>query len=199
MAVFHPDKFFAHNIRVYVLAIGLAILSWILVAAFEPEPLILTTSSQYKIRSVDYFSTDYMKKELDTEGKLKSILQAQKLSHYKEDGITEMQQPIMTLYNANTPPWIIQATTGILAADGNTLHLNGAVSIDRAATENLPVLKLQTSDLTVKIHENYAEGKKWAQLHSGNNWIQGVGIQMVFKQPISLKLLSKVKSYYEPK
>ena len=197
MNAFTLDKLFSHDNRLYFLAIIIALLSWWMLEAFQVDSSSLDNKGAKPERSVDYFSSDYIKKELDKNGQLKTELQAKKLLHYKEDGITEMLQPMMTLYNADSPPWIIRAESGILSADGKNLQLNGTVFIDRAGSIDIKEFKLKTSNLKVKTQESYAEGDEWAELSSGDNWIHGVGIQLVFKKPISLKLLSKVKSYYE--
>jgi len=193
------NKLFLHDSRLYFFAVIMALLSWWMLEAFQIGADSLDKNLEKPERSVDYFSSDYIKKELDENGQLKSKLQAKKLLHYKEDGITEMQQPMLTLYNPDSPPWIIRAESGILSSDGKDLQLNGAVFIDRAGAIGTKEFKLKTANLRVKTQENYAEGDEWAEISSEGNWIHGEGIQLVFKKPISLKLLSKVKSYYELK
>ncbi len=194
---FTSNKFFLQNARTYTLAFILAGLSWWLVELFQlPEEGAnkITKLSQH---SPDYFSKGYVKKEMDEQGILKSELFAKEMLHYSDDGVTHMVEPVMTLYNADSPPWVIRSETGVLSVDGKNLLLNGKVFINRAKADGVKALGIETRNLRVKPEENYAEGDEWAKLTSPPQWTEGVGIQMVFKKPISLKLLANVKSYYE--
>ncbi len=191
------NKLFLQNARTYVLALILAGLSWWLVEVFQLPDEVTDKTKKSSQHSPDYFSKGYLKREMDEQGVLKSKLFAKEMYHYSDDGVTHMVEPVMTLYNADSPPWVIQSETGILSVGGEDLLLNGKVFINRAKAAGVKALGIETSNLRVKPKENYAEGDEWAKLTSPPQWSEGVGIQMVFKKPISLKLLANVKSYYE--
>jgi lipopolysaccharide export system protein LptC len=149
--------------------------------------------------SPDYFSKGYTKLEMSELGRLKSKLMAEELIHYSDNGVTDMLKPVMFFYNDKTPPWVIKSDTGILSADGKDLLLNGKVYVDRAASRDTRELKIFTSDLKVKPETSYAETNKWAELISLPNWTTGIGMKLVFAEPIHLELLSHVKGSYEKK
>ncbi|MDQ7091211.1 MAG: LPS export ABC transporter periplasmic protein LptC [Methylococcales bacterium] len=194
---FTLNKFFLQNSRTYVLAFILAGLSWWLVEAFQLSDDPKNKKVSLSTDSPDYFSKGYLKKEMDEQGRLKSKLFAEEMFHYSDDGVTHMVKPVMSLYNEDSPPWVIKSDTGILSVDGKDLWLNGHVFIHREKAEGVKELGIETRNLRVKPEENYAEGDEWAKLTSPPQWTEGVGIQMVFKKPISLKLLANVKSHYE--
>jgi lipopolysaccharide export system protein LptC len=147
--------------------------------------------------SPDYFSKGYTKLEMSELGRLKSKLNAETLTHYSDDSTTHMTKPVMFFYNDKTPPWVIKSDTGILSGNGKDLMLNGKVYADRAAFRNTRELKIFTSDLKVKPETSYAETNEWAELISLPSWTTGIGMKLVFAEPIHLELLSHVKGSYE--
>jgi lipopolysaccharide export system protein LptC len=103
------------------------------------------------------------------------------------------------LFNPDAATWLIVSESGVMAADGDNLLLNGATVISREASENASALKITTSDLRVKLSTNYAETAAWADIISPPNQTSGTGMQVTFVSPIHLKLLSNVKGRYEIK
>jgi lipopolysaccharide export system protein LptC len=149
--------------------------------------------------SPDYFSKGYTKWEMSEQGRPKNKLLADEMIHYSDDSTTHLISPLMFFYNEKTPPWIIEAETGILSADGKDLLLNGKVVADRAAAEGVKALKIYSFNLKVKPETSYAETDEWAELVSLPNWTTGIGMKLFFAEPIHLELLSNVKGNYETK
>ncbi len=174
----------------------IALMSWWLVKLIGENVLDRMAVTAH---SPDYFSKSYTKLEMDTLGKPKSKLFADEMVHYSDDKTTHLKKPLMYFYNEKMPPWIISSETGILSADGKNLLLNGKVVVDRASAEGVKGLKIYTFNLKVKPETSYAETDEWAELISLPNWTTGVGMKLVFAQPIHLELLSKVKGNYETK
>jgi lipopolysaccharide export system protein LptC len=185
------DKYQAY---VYVGIIGL--LSWWLVQIYEQQ-----RDAEIKIaeNSPDFFSTAYYKKEMNVQGLPKNELTADKMQHYKADGATYLDKPVMTLYNDDSAPWTIKADRGTMAADGDNLKLDGTAVINREASKSNSALRVNTSDLRVKLSTHYAETSAWAEIISPPNKTSGTGMEVTFVSPIHLKLLSKVKGRYEIK
>jgi len=182
--------------KTYLYLVIIAVMSWGLVKLTgidQLERAIVPTHSP------DYFSKGYTKWEMNELGKLKSKLLADELIHYTDDGTTHLGNPVMFFYNDKTPPWVVKSETGILSADGKNLLLNGKVAIDRAKAEGVRELKINTSNLKVKPETSHAKTAEWAELISPPNWTTGIGMKMVFKEPIYLELLSNVKGKYETK
>jgi lipopolysaccharide export system protein LptC len=174
----------------------IAVMSWWLVKLTGVDELGRVVVPAH---SPDYFSKGYTKWEMNEQGRPKSKLLADEMVHYSDDGTTHMVNPLMAFYSEETPPWIINSETGIMSADGKDLLLNGKVTVDRAAAEGVKALRINTSDLKVKPETSYAETEAWAELISLPNRTTGVGMKLVFSQPIHLELLSNVKGHYETK
>ncbi len=181
--------------QLYVYVALLALLSWWLQQLYEQRETELKIAEN----SPDFFSEGYYKKEMDPQGLPKSELTADKIQHYKTDGSSHLEKPKMTLFNPDAAPWEIVSESGIMAADGDNLQLNGPAVISREASANASALKVTTSDLRVKLSSNYAETSAWADIISPPNQTSGTGMQVTFVSPIHLKLLSKVKGRYEIK
>ncbi len=180
--------------KLHLLVAVVALASWRLIQ-LNQEPEVVAKTAE---NSPDFFSLGYNKRETDAEGLVKNELFADKMQHFKADGSTKLDKPVMSLFNANgVPPWIIKSDSGVMAADGDNLQLNGQAIISRAASENTRALTINTSDLRVKLNSNYAETDKWAEIISPPHKTTGEGMQVTFVSPIHLKLLSKVKGYYE--
>ncbi len=178
------------------LYVGLAALfSWWLVQLNEERLAEIKIAEN----SPDFFSTGYFKKEMGIDGVPKSELSAAKMQHFKTDGSTHLEKPVMILHNPNEAPWSIKADTGVMAADGDNLQLNGSAYINREASKTNSALTINTSDLRIKLASHYAETQAWAEIISPPNKTAGVGMEATFVSPIHLKLLSKVKGRYEIK
>jgi lipopolysaccharide export system protein LptC len=184
------------NYYSFVYAGALALFSWWLVQLTdfgESRSIVVPPHSP------DFFSKGYRKWEMDSQGKLKKRLLTDTLIHYSDDGITHLQQPLIYFHNGSASPWMVASETGVLSADGKALSLNGKVSIERAKTDHIRGLKINTSNLKVAPETSYAETKELAELISPPNWTTGIGMKLVFVEPIHLQLLDKVKGKYEKK
>lgn len=183
-----------YQYRVHLVLFFLALSSWWLADLFEGKEVERLAIVDH---SPDYFSSGYYKKEMSREGFIKNELKAEQMIHYGDDETTHLENPVMTLYNTKAPPWVIKSKSGILEADGDHLQLNGQVFISREGTEKIKPLKINTSDLRVKLSISYAETEKWAEILDIPNRTEGVGLEATFVEPIKIKFLSKVKGRYE--
>jgi len=182
------------QIRIYLVLFVLGIGSWLVAYFFEEKQISEIIAVDH---SPDFFSVDYTKKEMDQSGILKSELFTNKMIHYGDDETTELDRPIMTLYNSNTPPWVIKSEGGWLAADSNHLLLTGKVFISREETEDYRLFKINTSELKVTLSTSFAITAKWAELIDGANRTEGTGLEATFVEPVKIKFLSHVKGRYE--
>jgi lipopolysaccharide export system protein LptC len=197
---FLSDNLLLRDLKIYALVLLLAALSWWLVEIFRFEYQTAAGSLDAAKHSADYFSKGYLRKDLNEQGRLKNELSAQSILHYSDDGITHIDKPMLTLYNADpaVPPWVVKSETGILSADGENLLLKGKVFIDRAKAKGTRQMNIRTSNLRVQPKASYAESDEWTELISPPHRTEGKGIQITFKKPIYIKLLSNVKSRYVP-
>ncbi len=148
-------------------------------------------------QSPDYFSTGYEKIEMDTEGKLKSKVTSEKLTHYSDTDIAELKNPVMTIYKPDAPVWVIRAKFGTVPAGGKVVFLSGKVLIDREKSPGFKEIKIITSNLLIKPEQDYAETKQWADLIMPPDRTSGKGMKVRFSNPIHLELLADVRGRYE--
>lgn len=180
----------------YLYLFIIAVMSWWLVKLTGVDELGRIAVPAH---SPDYFSKGYTKWEMSEQGRPKSKLLADDMVHYSDDGTTHLGNPLMFFYNEKIPPWVIKSETGILSGDGKDLLLKGKVTVDRAAAEGVKELKIFTSDLKVKPETSYAETDAWAELINLPSWTTGMGMKLIFAEPIHIELLSNVKGSYETK
>lgn len=197
-APFLSDTLLKRDLKIYALVLLFAATSWALVQIFQVEYQIGEEVHEAPKHSADYFSHDYIRKDLNEQGLLKSELSAQSILHYSDDGTTHIDKPRLTLYNSDPsiPPWVVRSEKGILAADGEHLLLQGEVFIDKAATKGSRQINIKTTNLRVNPKTSYAEGDEWIEILSPPHRIEAKGVQMTFKKPIHINLLSNVKSRY---
>ncbi|KAF3982236.1 MAG: LPS export ABC transporter periplasmic protein LptC [Methylococcales symbiont of Hymedesmia sp. n. MRB-2018] len=184
----------ASQYKIYAVLTILLLGLWFLADIFEQKE---TQKVAVSAHSPDYFSVGYYKKEMDVAGNIKNELNADKMTHYSDDGTTHLEQPVMTLYNSDAPPWVIKAETGILEADGDHLLLAGKVFISREGTEKLNPFNINTAELKVYLSVSYAETDQWAEIIDGSNRTEGIGLETTFSYPVKVKFLSNVKGRYE--
>jgi lipopolysaccharide export system protein LptC len=188
---YFSDKF------IYVFLAGLALLTWWLA---EYSGVIIPDAAKPKGGNPDYFSIGYSKWEMGETGKLKNTLVAEEMKHYPGTvWATHTKRPVMQFMSEKTPPWVVEAETGILSQDGKQLQLNNKVTINRAKGAGARQLIINTTNLLVNPETSYAETKDWAELISPPNITTGTGMKTTFKEPIHLELLAKVKGKYETK
>jgi lipopolysaccharide export system protein LptC len=181
---------------IYAFLLALALLSWWLVqysGLIEPNKAVAIGTNP------DYFSKGYTKWEMDETGHLKSKLVAEEMTHYADYWATHTKKPVIEFVNEKTPPWIVESETGLLSKDGKQLQLNGKVTVNRAKSEKLRQLIINTTNVMINPETSYAETKAWAELISPPNTTTGTGMKLTFKEPIHLELLSQVKGMYETK
>lgn len=195
---FLSDNLLRRDFKIYTFVLLLAAISWGLVEIYRVEYQTGDGSIEAPKHSADYFSKGYLRKDLNEQGQLKSELVAESILHYSDDDTTHIDNPKLTLYNSDptVPPWVIKSEKGILSANGENLLLQGKVFIDRAKAEGVMQLNIRTSHLRVNPKTSYAETDEWAELLSPPHRVEGKGMQLTFKKPINIKLLSNVKSRY---
>jgi lipopolysaccharide export system protein LptC len=185
-----------NELRIYLIIALLGLVTWEWVQWNQESDVTVKIAEN----SPDFFSIGYYKQQMDSDGVPKNELFADKMQHFKVDATTNLEKPIMTLFNTNgQAPWLIKAETGVMAADGDNLLLKGSTQISREASKSAAALTINTADLHVKLQTSYAETQAWTELISPPHKTTGTGMEVTFTSPIHLKLLAMVKGRYELK
>lgn len=145
----------------------------------------------------DYFLNALRTTEMDATGAPLRRLEAAEMKHYPDDDSTEIDQPVLTLFQGREPPWRIRSEDAWLSGDGELLLLQGRVQIDREASENQRPITIITRNLRVQAEANYAETDHELQIRSLGSWVESTGMRAWFGKPMRLKLLSNVRGRYE--
>lgn len=179
----------------YLLLMVLAVTSWWLLqlSGIDEE------RTPVPRHSPDFFSESYVKWEMDARGGLKSKLVTDKMTHYPDDGATQLLRPQIIFANGRQTSWLVNSDEGILTDDGKKLLLKGRVVIDRGRSGRSKALKITTTDLHVEPESSYAQTSARAEILSPPNVTTGTGMKLFFAEPIKLQLLADVKGKYEKK
>lgn len=146
---------------------------------------------------VDYFVDNLSVTTMTTKGKPARTLIATRMEHFRDTGITELEQPFFHIYSQSDSTWEVTSQQGELSEDGKTLLLSGQVEIDRPASPNVRTMHISTSNLRVNADQDYAETDEAVKITSDAGWVQGVGMQAWLREPSRIKFLSRTKAHYE--
>lgn len=149
------------------------------------------------LHSPDYYLNHFSAVTMGENGKPDKRLAADRMVHFPDDDTTELSKPKMTIYDDGRPPWKVRSDTGWVSGDKELVLLQGKVNIDRAAAPGIRPMHIITSDLRVQPKNNYAETDTDVHTKSRNDWLESIGMQIWFAQPIRVKLLAKVRGRYE--
>lgn len=178
---------------IYGVLILLTLFSWRGLQLNKPEPVVKNKKSAHY---PDFFSTGYTKIELNEQGQYKNKIVASRLTHFPGDDSYQLENPVMSTYDDDQLDWKLSAKKGWLSADNNDLLLRGDVVVTRRQSADSRAIRLNTSNLLFKPKQNYAETDDKVVIIMPPHVTEGVGMQLYFKQPIHLKLLTNVKGKY---
>lgn len=149
-------------------------------------------------REIDYYITGFDITQMTEAGRPAHRLRAARAHHFTDDDTTELQQPRLTVFQLDAPPWQVDAEGALVSADGSLILLSGAVAIERAGSDSARPVQIKTSNLRVQPKQDYAETDEKVRVETDRDWLDATGMQAWFRPPSRLKFLSQVKGYYVP-
>lgn len=182
------------GLRTYLILAFIALASWWFSGLFSIDEMHAGSSP---VNAVDYYANKVVMNVTDEKGVRKHQLEAASMKHFSDRDVTELQKPVITLYNPEKPPWIIRSDTGMVSPDGERIFFGGDVYIDRESTSSLRPIKVITKNLHVEPEKHYAQTDERAKIISQSDRVSGTGMRVLFQNPIKLTLLSKVRGKYE--
>ena len=168
-------------------------LSWWLSDITSPEPAIPKRTEQFP----DAYAKQLTVVSYDAQGLPHYRLKTPTMRHYEKDDTSELEQPLMWQFNGDKPPWVVQGDKAVMTGDQDSLFMSGKVTIDRASSPESAPYHIVTRDLTVNPVTVYAETEQRVRVLSNDHWVKGIGMQGWLKDPVRIKLLNKVRGYYE--
>jgi lipopolysaccharide export system protein LptC len=145
----------------------------------------------------DYIADDLLVLTMDERGRLARRLQTPQLRHYPDDDSSELEEPRLTIYRQDGPPWTARSQTGWIASDGAEVLLRGDVRIDREGFSDSPPIALRTRWLVVLEQTDYARSDRFVELMRGDDWITAEnGMEVWFGEPMRVRLFGRSRGVY---
>ena len=192
----YPDTFdflMTLGLRTYIVMVLVALGSFWLSGLFSISQDSLSTPSG---SGIDYYVNHFEMTVTDDMGFRKHRLKADSMVHFNAKDTTELEKPIVTLFNSDRPPWVIRSDMGTMSQDGAKIFFGGDVFVDRDGAENVKPVQIVTRNLWMEPERKYAETEERVDIRSLSDNISGVGMRVFFSNPIHLTLLGKVKGKY---
>ena len=175
-----------------ILALGLSLVWWV-DRLTRPE----VKRKEHARDIPDAYAVDLQVKRYGLDGRLLQALQTPRMVHYEKRGITELSQPVVWRFKTDAPPWRMQAENGVADHRRETLYLPGKVVIEREGKGDFAPLYIETEDLTYEAGNAYASTSEAVTFLSGRQRVSAIGLQAWLSEPSRLKLLHRVRGYYE--
>lgn len=120
-------------------------------------------------------------------------LSAAHMAHFTDTGTKELRHPHLVVYQDLEEPWHIASERGWVSADNDVLMLLGKVDIWRNYPDERPEIHIETEDLRVLPHDEYAETQLPVSISTPHSLTRGTGMQAYLRES-RVQLLSDVKT-----
>lgn len=114
------------------------------------------------------------------------------MRQFVNEALAELDQPELTLYQAEGPPWRAQSRRGLVLAGGDEVRLSSDVRIERAGSPGHRPVRLDTIALTIWPKRQYAQGKEPVRVQSEDDWLTAHGLRLWFAEPIRAEFPGRV-------
>ena len=128
-------------------------------------------------RDPDYYLENFTTITMDENGEPKHKLSAAYMAHYPDDDSSELLQPKIEIFRAGKRPLYIEAREGRLSADSEVVFLQGDVRLWEPDGDGGRGLRVDTSEVTIRLQDEYAETDRYATITSGDSVITGTGMR----------------------
>lgn len=133
----------------------------------------------------------------DQQGQLKQRLQAKYAEHYDQLEMTELEQPVITVNDAQgRPDWRITGQKGVLNKDDNAI-LREQVKIDNLQPDSA-VTQIRTDYLEMDLGSQQVRTNLKVEMEGPGFHNQGVGFKGQLKQKIYQLLGNSHAVYFNP-
>ncbi|MCB1767312.1 MAG: LPS export ABC transporter periplasmic protein LptC [Candidatus Competibacteraceae bacterium] len=181
------------SLTVLALLAGLSygLLQWVESGLREPE----RAKSQEPVMIINHFQAV----RLNTAGVREYVVEAPQLAQLPDKLGARIEWPVLDWYqlDGQTREWRLQSEQGWVAADYETVRLEGAVTMTRLATSGKPPVTVTTRDVLIRPGERYVETAAPARAITPGGELRAVGVRAWLDQE-RLELLSQVRGTYDP-
>lgn len=156
-----------------LVALVLAVLSYALERAVREGPL----RPEPRRHDADYIVERLVRTAYTSEGAVESRISADKVTHYPDDGTTEVSEPRITLSQPGRPRYLGRAERASVADDGEEVFLYGNVVVIREPDAERKEARLTTEFLHVLGGPAIARSDLEVRLREGNRQLSGRGME----------------------
>jgi lipopolysaccharide export system protein LptC len=135
--------------------------------------------SSDEARRPDYWVEGLSATTMDAQGQPERRLVATELRHYARKDASELDDPVLTLFNPEAPPWVARSERGLISDGGDRIDLIGDVHLRRAGSASLRPLHLTTEALWVEPEQELARTDRPMRLTSNEDWVTSAGGALV--------------------
>jgi lipopolysaccharide export system protein LptC len=170
--------------RQWLLGIGFALVglgAWLQIRSLPEEDAVRVP----RPRQPDYTVQGLSALETDATGQPSRRLRAERLRHYADEDLSELDEPRLVLYRADGPPWLAEARLGIVRAEGDQVRLSGTVRLDREATANNRPIHLETESLDIWRQTGLAETELPVRIDSDGDSVTANGMRLWYLEDAS--------------
>ncbi len=158
---------------------------------FTSKPELLTRD---KTRFANYFLEDFKLTAYNKSGKPKYTIKAQRLDHFEQESLAEIQQINAEIYNKESN-WTITANKARLYQDENKMEFFDDVKIFRPKHAEQAEFSFQSKQMTLFSEKEILQTNHHVTVNSNGTLIKSKGLRYDGKQGI-LELKADVKVTY---
>ena len=124
-------------------------------------------------------------------------LSAAHMAHYNDTRTKELRRPHLVVYQEDAEPWHVASERGWVSAENDVLMLLGKVDIWRNYPDGKREIHIETEDLRVLPHEEFAETELPVTISTPESLTRGTGMRAYLGES-RVQLLSMVRTKIEP-
>lgn len=168
----------------------LAAASGVVLRQLEQQPALPGTDSGH---TPDFFMEGFRSTVMGLDGEPVRVLEARELLHFPDTQTKELEEPYLTLYQPDRPPWHVRSERGWVSASGDVLLLQGAVHVWRDTPGGERIVDIHTHDLRILPDTDYGETDKPVSITTQSQTSHGTGMRAYLGEN-RLELLARVKT-----
>ena len=144
----------------------------------------------------DYFVDGLSAMRMDSEGRVKHTLRAQKMTHYPENDTTILVEPRFVTYAEGRSPVTVTSRHARLSGNGDNVYFEDGVRVVRAPYANRTELVLETNFLHLIPDANIAKTDQPVTIRDATGVVSASGLELNSETRI-LKLQGRVKGTFD--
>jgi len=177
-----------------LVALVLAVLSYALERAVREGPL----GPEPRRHDPDYIVDVFVMTAYGTDGSVESRITADRITHFPDDGTTDVVAPRLVFSKPGSPRYRGRAQRGSVADDGEEVFLYDDVVLIREADAQRPEARLETDFLHIVGGPAIARSDREVRLRDGASKLSGRGMEYHHETGRFL-LRTEVRGQFEPR